>query len=223
MRVGVDVIDMDINMTKDKVLVVTHDLTLNPDLTKDENGNWVTAKTPIKDLTLDQVKKHTVGYIKPNSATAKMYPNHIGMDNVHMPTLEEVINYVKSNVGSRVRLQIEIKTNPYDPNASWTAEEMAEALNKVLVKTDMTDNVEVQSFEWQALVDLQKLNPKAGGTAAGFTGLFGYFLGTVGAQAVIGIIATMLGWDAVFIFLLGSCVIATALLAICWNLSAKKH
>ncbi|MDE4940694.1 glycerol-3-phosphate transporter, partial [Francisella tularensis subsp. holarctica] len=49
---------------------------------------------------------------------------------------------------------------------------------------------------------------KAGGTAAGFTGLFGYFLVTVGAQAVIGIIATMLGWDDVFIFLLGSCVIA---------------
>lgn len=38
-----------------------------------------------------------------------MYPNHIDMDNVHMPTLEEIINYVKSNVGSRVRLQIEIK------------------------------------------------------------------------------------------------------------------
>ncbi|APC95565.1 glycerophosphodiester phosphodiesterase [Francisella tularensis subsp. novicida] len=160
MRIGVDVIDMDINMTKDKVLVVTHDLTLNPDLTKDENGNWITEKTPIKDLTLAQVKKYTVGYIKPDSATAKMYPNHIGMDNVHMPTLEEVINYVKSNVGSRVRLQIEIKTNPYDPEASWSAQEMAEALNKVLLKTGMTDNVEVQSFEWQALVDLQKLNPK---------------------------------------------------------------
>ncbi|MDE4998739.1 glycerol-3-phosphate transporter, partial [Francisella tularensis subsp. holarctica] len=55
---------------------------------------------------------------------------------------------------------------------------------------------------------------KAGGTAAGFTGLFGYFLGTVGAQAVIGIIDTMLGLDAVFIFLLGSCVIAIALLAV---------
>lgn len=159
MRVGVDVIDMDINMTKDKVLVVTHHLTLNPDLTQDENGNWITEETPIKDLTLSQLKKYTVGYLKPGSDTAKMYPNHTGMDNVHIPTLEEVINYVKSNVGSRVRLQIEIKTNPYDPKSSWSAKEMAEALNKVLVKTGMSDNVEVQSFEWQALVDLQKLNP----------------------------------------------------------------
>lgn len=84
-----------------------------------------------------------------------MYPNHIDMDNVHIPTLEEVINYIKANVGSKIRLQIEIKTNPYDLKESWTAQEMAKELNKVLVKTWMTDNVEVQSFEWQALVDLQ--------------------------------------------------------------------
>jgi glycerophosphoryl diester phosphodiesterase len=160
MRVGVDVIDMDINMTKDGVIVVTHDLTLDPDLTQDKDGNWVTEKTPIRDITLADLKQYTVGYIKPDSKTAKMYPNHIGMDDVHMPTLLEVIEYIKSSVGSRVRLQIEIKTDPYNPETSYTANEMAVALNKVLVETNMSDSVEVHSFEWQALVDLQKLNPK---------------------------------------------------------------
>ena len=160
MRVGVDVVDMDINMTKDKVLVVTHDLTLNPDLTKDKNGNWITKPIPIKDLTLDQLEKYTVGSIKPNSPTAKMYPNHVGMPDVHIPTLQQVIDYVKSNVGSRIRLQIEIKTDPYNPKTSWSAQEMAEALNKILVKNKISSSVEVQAFEWQALVDLQKLNPK---------------------------------------------------------------
>ncbi|AEB28439.1 MFS transporter [Francisella hispaniensis] len=72
------------------------------------------------------------------------------------------------------------------------------------------------------ILALDLVPKKAGGTAAGFTGLFGYFLGTVGAQAVIGLIATMLGWDAVFIFLLGSCIIAVALLAVCWNLSYNQ-
>ncbi|MDE5014544.1 glycerol-3-phosphate transporter, partial [Francisella tularensis subsp. holarctica] len=61
------------------------------------------------------------------------------------------------------------------------------------------------------LLALDLVPKKAGGTAAGFTGLFGYCLGTVGAQAVIGIIATLLGWDAVFIFVFGSCVLALAL------------
>ena len=159
-RIGVDVLDMDINMTKDKVLVVTHDLTLDPDLTKDINGRWITKKTPIKKLTLAELKKYTVGYKKPGTPTAKMYPSHVAMDNVHIPTLEEVINYTKQVLGTNARLQIEIKTNPYNTDISWSAKEMAEALNKVLIKTNMSENVEVQSFEWQALVDLQELNPK---------------------------------------------------------------
>ncbi|QIV96318.1 OPA family glycerol-3-phosphate transporter-like MFS transporter [Allofrancisella inopinata] len=74
------------------------------------------------------------------------------------------------------------------------------------------------------ILALDLVPKKAGGTAAGFTGLFGYFLGTVGAQAVIGIIATYLGWNAVFIFLISSCILATILLSICWNLSSdNKH
>jgi len=68
------------------------------------------------------------------------------------------------------------------------------------------------------ILALDLVPKKAAGTAAGFTGLFGYFLGTVGAQAVIGIIATYMGWDAVFIFLISSSVIATILLTACWNL-----
>ncbi len=64
---------------------------------------------------------------------------------------------------------------------------------------------------------------KAAGTAAGFTGLFGYFFGTVAAQAVIGIIATHLGWNQVFIFLISCCILAVILLAACWNLHDRSH
>jgi glycerophosphoryl diester phosphodiesterase len=40
LRLGVDYVDMDVNMTKDGVLVITHDLGLNPNLTRDPEGNW---------------------------------------------------------------------------------------------------------------------------------------------------------------------------------------
>ncbi|MFC4892136.1 MFS transporter [Pseudofrancisella aestuarii] len=71
------------------------------------------------------------------------------------------------------------------------------------------------------ILALDLVPKKAAGTAAGFTGLFGYFIGTVGAQAVIGIIATYMGWNAVFIFLISSSAIATVLLIFCWNLNHK--
>ena len=53
---------------------------------------------------------------------------------------------------------------------------------------------------------------KAAGTAAGFTGLFGYLGGSVAANAVVGYTVDAFGWDGGFMLLVGSCVMAIILL-----------
>ena len=55
---------------------------------------------------------------------------------------------------------------------------------------------------------------KAAGTAAGFTGLFGYVGGAVGASVIIGIVVDRAGWDAGFSLIVGACIIAMILLAL---------
>ncbi len=62
---------------------------------------------------------------------------------------------------------------------------------------------------------------KAAGTAAGFTGLFGYVGGAVSANIVIGMLVDRAGWDAGFMLITAACVIAIALIAMTWN--AEKH
>jgi OPA family glycerol-3-phosphate transporter-like MFS transporter len=60
---------------------------------------------------------------------------------------------------------------------------------------------------------------KAAGTAAGFTGFFGYMFGAVIAEVGMGRIVDRWGWDGGFKMLLVSCVLAIVLLALTW----KKH
>jgi OPA family glycerol-3-phosphate transporter-like MFS transporter len=55
---------------------------------------------------------------------------------------------------------------------------------------------------------------KAAGTAAGFTGLFGYVGGAVGASVIIGIVVDAAGWNAGFSLIVGACIIAIVLLAL---------
>ena len=55
---------------------------------------------------------------------------------------------------------------------------------------------------------------KAAGTAAGFTGMFGYLGGGVAASALMGFTVERLGWDGGFVLLLAACAIAIALLAL---------
>ena len=52
---------------------------------------------------------------------------------------------------------------------------------------------------------------KAAGTAAGFTGLFGYVGGAVSANVAIGYAVDIAGWDAGFMLIVGACVMSIIL------------
>ena len=66
-----------------------------------------------------------------------------------------------------------------------------------------------------AAVDL--VPKKAAGTAAGFTGFFGYVGGATIAELGIGQIVQHFGWDAGFYLLLSACGLATIFLLLTWH------
>ncbi|MBY7141623.1 glycerol-3-phosphate transporter [Virgibacillus sp. NKC19-3] len=75
------------------------------------------------------------------------------------------------------------------------------------------------------LIGLQALDyvpKKAAGTAAGLTGLFGYLFGSLSANAIMGFVVDANGWDAGFMLLTGSCVLAIVLFALTWNVRGQE-
>lgn len=75
------------------------------------------------------------------------------------------------------------------------------------------------------LIGVQALDlapKKAAGTAAGFTGLFGYVGGAVSANIVIGYVVDNAGWDAGFSLIVGACVMATILVALTFNAERRR-
>ncbi|MDD5503383.1 MAG: MFS transporter, partial [Candidatus Thermoplasmatota archaeon] len=69
---------------------------------------------------------------------------------------------------------------------------------------------------------LDMVPKKAAGTAAGFTGLFGYFFGAVMADALIGIIVNSSGWNGWFALIMASCVLSIFFLALTWNVHDRS-
>ncbi|SMB78553.1 MFS transporter, OPA family, glycerol-3-phosphate transporter [Corynebacterium glucuronolyticum] len=61
-------------------------------------------------------------------------------------------------------------------------------------------------------IDLSPAN--VAGTAAGFTGLFGYLLGTTLASSGVGLLIHNFGWNVTYLFLLGVVVVAVILMVI---------
>ena len=64
---------------------------------------------------------------------------------------------------------------------------------------------------------------KAAGTAAGFTGLFGYLGGSVAASALVGYTTDHYGWNGSFILLIGACVLAILFLALTLGHKGPAH
>lgn len=59
---------------------------------------------------------------------------------------------------------------------------------------------------------LELVSKKAAGTAAGFTGLFGYLGGSVAASALIGWSVDYYGWDSAFYIIIGGGILSCVLL-----------
>lgn len=76
------------------------------------------------------------------------------------------------------------------------------------------------------LIGVQALDlapKKAAGTAAGFTGLFGYVGGAVSASIVIGIVVDSAGWDAGFMLICGACIMAMLLISLTWRAELRRN
>lgn len=73
------------------------------------------------------------------------------------------------------------------------------------------------------LFALDLVPKKAAGTAAGFTGLFGYVGGAVSANILIGYAVDVAGWDAGFGIIIGACVMAIILVAMTMKAERSFH
>lgn len=158
LRQGVDYIDMDVGVTKDGVVVVTHDLTLNPDITRDKNGNYIKKAIPIHGVTYKELETYDVGKLKPGTQYASFFPMQHAMNKVKIPTLKEVIEYTKKIAGDQVGFQIEIKTDPKNPQLTPSLKEFAKAVYQILDNENVINCTEVQAFDFRCLIELQKLD-----------------------------------------------------------------
>ena len=160
LAIGTHWVDMDIVMSMDGEVVVSHDIRLNPDIVRGTDGKFITERKPVKSLSLKELKQYDVGRMNTTSAYSKFFPAQVGLDGVNMPTLREVIRYVNNKTNKQVGFQIEFKTDPEHNEWTYNPAEFAAALYKILREEEIVTSCEIQSFDWRCLYELQKLDSR---------------------------------------------------------------
>jgi len=160
LSMGVNTLELDIGVTSDGTIVVSHERGLSPDLARNADGVYVAPPgTPFVRLRLEQVKKYDVGQIRPGSRYAAQFPDQHVVPGTPIPTLREVFDLVQKSGDRNVRLNIETKIDPHHPDESPDPERFVALLLDFLKAEKFADRVMIQSFDWRTLQRIQKLAP----------------------------------------------------------------
>jgi len=161
LSMGVNTLELDMGITKDDVIVVSHERWLSPDLAKGPDGNYVPPPgIAYIDIPLAQVKQYDVGQIRPGSKYAESFPDQKPVPGTKIPTLAEVFALVRKSGDGAVKLNIETKIDPDHPENSPDPERFVTLLLDLLKREQFEDRVMVQSFDWRTLQLVQKRAPK---------------------------------------------------------------
>jgi glycerophosphoryl diester phosphodiesterase len=161
MELGVSALELDCGVTRDGVVVVTHDPELNPDLTRDAAGSFLPAAgPPIVSLTYAELQSYDVGRLRPGSAYAARFPEQQPVDGERIPRLADVLTLARTRGRGRVRVAVEVKTFPERPQLTFPPDEFAEALRQVVTATGTAALVDLMAFDFRVLAAVQRLMPR---------------------------------------------------------------
>ena len=157
-QIGVTTLELDVGISSDGVVVISHDRSLNPEITRDAQGQWLAAPVLVNELTIALVQAHDVGRINPASEYSKRFGTQTAIDGTRMPTLTQLFERVKT-LKSEVHFNIETKISPEKPSETVSPEIFAAKLLEVITAHGMQNRVIVQSFDWRTLAIVQKNAP----------------------------------------------------------------
>ena len=161
LELGVSTLELDCAITRDGVVVVSHDPVLNPDITRGPDGKWLQQTGPaIRSLNYQELQRLDVGRINPASAYAQRWPEQRPVDGTRIPRLADLFALVRKSGNETVRFNIETKISPLAPGETTTPDVFARELVGAVRKAGMADRTAIQSFDWRTLAVVQKEAPE---------------------------------------------------------------
>jgi len=144
---GVDVLELDMAVSRDGVIVVSHDPYLRPPTCKGPQASAV-----IHQSTLADIRKWDCGSIQ-----NPRFPKQQTRPGTRMPTLEEVFSLAPRG---RFEFNIETKSFPDRPELTPPPDEFAAMVLALIRKDHLENRVILQSFDFRTLRAMKKLAPE---------------------------------------------------------------
>jgi glycerophosphoryl diester phosphodiesterase len=144
---GVDVLELDMAVTKDGIIVVSHDPILHPPVC-----SGPTPEAAIHTLTLAEVRQWDCGKIQNPG-----FPKQQTIPGTRMPTLEDVFNLAPKG---KFKFNIETKIFADHPELAPPPDEFVRKVLALVRKHHLESRIILQSFDFRTLHEMKKIAPE---------------------------------------------------------------
>lgn len=164
LAIGVTTLETDLALTRDGVLVLSHEPHLYAALTRGADGRWLAEDgAPIFSLSANDLAQYDIGRLNPAHKYAAQWTEQKAFDGERIPTLQQLFDLARdarSPGGKPVRFNIETKITPTSGDTTPDPERYARAVVDAVRAAKMSERVTVQSFDWRTLREVKKLAPE---------------------------------------------------------------
>ena len=143
---GVDVLEMDVAVTKDNIAVMSHDPLINPTICSGPK-----LGIPIHTLTLAELHEYDCG-AKKNPG----FPDQVPVPGTRIPTLDEVFELGR---GNSVQFNVETKIFADKPELTPEPEPFTRMILDLARKHKLESRMILQSFDPRTLRVMKRLDP----------------------------------------------------------------
>jgi glycerophosphoryl diester phosphodiesterase len=160
----VDALELDLAVTKDNVLVVSHSPYLTQVEAKDAfmktvlanerhcTGPALPAGTLIHSLTLAELKQYDCG-----ASTLAAFPHQVAVPHTTIPTFEEVLDLAPQGTFD---FNVETKIFINHPEITPSPEVFVQMIDEAVRRHHLESRVILQSFDFRTLLAMKKIDPK---------------------------------------------------------------
>ncbi len=157
-ELGVHTLELDVVISKDNIVVVSHEPFMNHEICLTPSGNEITEENEkqynLYEMTFDSIKQFDCGTKK-----HPRFPEQ-GKLKTRKPSLEEVIQ-ISKKLNSDIKFNIELKALPeYDEIYTPIPEEFVTLVLEVLNENEAFTATNLQSFDIRILEEIKKQSPE---------------------------------------------------------------
>ncbi len=157
-ELGVNTLELDVVISKDDIVIVSHEPYMNPIICLDKDGNEINDSDKLNynlyQMTFDSIKQFDCG--------SKPFPRFPEQEKIktYKPSLDEVIK-VSQELNPEIKFNIEIKAEPklYGIFTPYP-KEFVKLVLEVINRNDAFELCNLQSFDLQILEEIKRQSPK---------------------------------------------------------------